>query len=226
MKIEVDIKKKYFLFLITTILVLASIFGVYATWNTAKAVWHNADDVKVTLSENNLDVDYSLQELITGGRIEVAPLAGPGDVYSGVVNIISYDTSAPATCYAQIRINNQQYLPDGTCQGEVGADLKLGGIYLNPNEACGLDIVFNSDGSVVSDNCQNLFKQKYLDSTDLNNIKTFLNAKFSKTYTNIELTETDYNIRGTNSPLSTTYCAGGPTFCNDFFDATFKIRAS
>src|SRR3989344_3189451 len=174
MKIEVDIKKKYFLFLITTILVLASIFGVYALWsdNTTRVVSHNADDVKVTLSENNLNVDYSLQELINGGRIEVAPIAGPGDVYSGVVHIIVYNTGGDI-CYAQIRLNNHQYLPEEPdkidCRQESGGILvgpSTSTNYADPNNACGFAVAQVTDGSEVSDNCQNLFKQKYLDSTD------------------------------------------------------------
>jgi|SRR3989344_587832 len=234
MKIEVDIKKKYFLFLVTTILVLASIFGVYAVWSdsTTRVVSHNADDVKVTLSENNLNVDYSLQELITGGRIEVAPLPGQGDVYDGITNIIAYNTGGKI-CYAQIRINNQQYLPE---ESDIGCRQESGGIfvgpstssnYADPNNACGFAVAMVSEGSIVSDNCQNLFKLKYLtDGADLTAIKSFINAKFSKSYTNIEIIQSDYNIQGTNSPLSSVYCAGGSTFCNDFFDATFKIRAS
>src|SRR3989344_6993104 len=108
MKIEVDIKKKYFLFLVTTILVLASIFGVYAVWSdsTTRVVSHDANDVKVTLTEGGSNKDYSLQELITAGRISVSlsPSQAPSNIYTGSVNLVAVDTSSTKDCIFKITI--------------------------------------------------------------------------------------------------------------------------
>jgi len=65
MKIELNIEKKYAFGIIATLLILGGIFGVYATWNPAKTMFHSADDVKVNIG----GTDYSLQEAISDGKI-------------------------------------------------------------------------------------------------------------------------------------------------------------
>ena len=63
MKLTVNIEKRYFFGILVGILVVAGIFAVYATWNPAKTVWHNADDVKVnigTIFDTVSSVSYNL----------------------------------------------------------------------------------------------------------------------------------------------------------------------
>ena len=91
MKLTVNIEKKYFFGLLAVILVVAGIFAVYATWNPAKTVWHNADDVKVNIG----GVDYSLQEAIDN-RLVLNRFPVP-DYDSGWVNFSSGTVQGPWT---------------------------------------------------------------------------------------------------------------------------------
>jgi len=61
MKIEVNLERKYALGILFGILILAGAIGVHAIWSdTIKTTWHSADEVKITINEEN----YSLQEAI------------------------------------------------------------------------------------------------------------------------------------------------------------------
>lgn len=64
MKIEVNIKKKYAFLIIGVILVIGLVIGVSA-WDSAKKMWHSADDVKVRIN----NTDYSLQDAIDDSLI-------------------------------------------------------------------------------------------------------------------------------------------------------------
>ncbi len=66
MRIEVDIKKSYFISILVVVLLLGAIGGAYAVWDANKNVYHNSDDVKVNVNGQ----DYSLQEVVNGGLIE------------------------------------------------------------------------------------------------------------------------------------------------------------
>lgn len=65
MKIEVNLKKKYFFSIVAVFILVMAAIGVYAVWDNAKSFWHSADDVRVTISGTN----YSLQEAISAGLI-------------------------------------------------------------------------------------------------------------------------------------------------------------
>ena len=70
MKLEVNISKKYVFAIIVAILVLAGVFGVYAAWDSNKAMFHSADDVKVSIAG---DGDYSLNEAVSLGKLGGIP---------------------------------------------------------------------------------------------------------------------------------------------------------
>lgn len=65
MKIEINIEKKYVFLIVSLIIVLIGVIGVYASWDNSKLAFHSADDVKVTIKGQ----DYSLQEAINQGLI-------------------------------------------------------------------------------------------------------------------------------------------------------------
>ena len=69
MKIEVNITKKYFFSILSALLILAGVFGVYAAWSNPNTGWHDSNEVKVTLRLNDELVEYSLQEAINRGLI-------------------------------------------------------------------------------------------------------------------------------------------------------------
>lgn len=64
MKVEVNIDKKWAVGVVVSILILAGAIFVVALWDPAvHRVWHDANDVKVTLG----GADYSLQEAFDSG---------------------------------------------------------------------------------------------------------------------------------------------------------------
>jgi hypothetical protein len=72
MKLEVNIEKTRFFILLGAVLILIGVVGVVAVWDTGKAFFHDANDVKVTIE----GTDYSLQEALDDGNI-----VGDVDVY-------------------------------------------------------------------------------------------------------------------------------------------------
>jgi len=64
MKIQINVEKKYAFLIVGLIIIIGLIIGVSA-WDSAKKMWHSADDVKVSIGGN----DYSLQEAINGSLI-------------------------------------------------------------------------------------------------------------------------------------------------------------
>jgi len=62
--INLNIEKKYAFLIVGLIIAVGLVIGVSA-WDSAKKMWHSADDVKVVIGGN----DYSLQEAIDNGTI-------------------------------------------------------------------------------------------------------------------------------------------------------------
>lgn len=62
--LKIDLGKKDFIWIGLVIVLIATGFAV-ATWDSSKAMFHNSEDVKVTIDA----IDYSLQEALDGGLI-------------------------------------------------------------------------------------------------------------------------------------------------------------
>ena len=63
--VEINIRKKHFQWLVVIMVFFAGIGIALAAWDSAKTMYHNAEDIKVTVNSQ----DYSLQEAITAGLI-------------------------------------------------------------------------------------------------------------------------------------------------------------
>ncbi|OIO81380.1 hypothetical protein AUJ84_01265 [Candidatus Pacearchaeota archaeon CG1_02_32_132] len=66
MKFEVNVDKRVGIGIIASVLVLTGAVFVFALWDPAQhTVWHDANDVKITID----GTDYSLQEVLDSGEI-------------------------------------------------------------------------------------------------------------------------------------------------------------
>ena len=63
-KFSVEMKKKDFVWVSLILILVCAGFGI-AAWDNDKAMFHDSDDVKVTIDS----VDYSLQEALDGDMI-------------------------------------------------------------------------------------------------------------------------------------------------------------
>lgn len=125
MKIEVDITKRYFLILLSIIVILIGVIGVFAVWDSSKNVWHSGNDVKITIS----GVDYSLQEAINLGKFG-------GGVKSYQNGIFLRDN--PVFTFNKVSSSGNKYV------GKVDLFVYQGGTNIG-EEFATVDFMFDSD---------------------------------------------------------------------------------
>ena len=80
MKVELNIEKKYFFAILSSVIILAAVFGVYAYGtNTPSVFGHSAGELAITLSNGSVT---SLQNAITNNYIGGGGGAGSTNVYN------------------------------------------------------------------------------------------------------------------------------------------------
>jgi hypothetical protein len=96
MRIEVNVRKKYFFSILAVLIVFIGVYGVYASWDMSKTLWHSGEDVKINIA----GIDYSLQGAIGAGLLGNSSGVVLGKLECTTVSSGFRTYSASASCSA------------------------------------------------------------------------------------------------------------------------------